>query len=51
MIDIELDIFSGRPNPLWRASPSDTEYLTRRLAELPAAGQWRVAATVFDGLG
>ena len=51
MIDIELDIFSGRPNPLWRAGPSDTEFLIRRLAELPALGQWRVAATSFDGLG
>lgn len=51
MTDIELDIFSGRPNPLWRANASDAEFLARRLAELPPVGKWGAAKPSPDGLG
>lgn len=44
---VELDVFSGRPNPLWTLSESDTAELERRLSALPKTS----ARTLFDGLG
>ena len=35
VIEVELDAFSGRPNPRWTLSITDAEELARRLAELP----------------
>ncbi len=36
-MEVELDLFSGRPNPRWSLSAEQVEELARRLAELPAA--------------
>lgn len=44
---IELDIFSGRPNPAWRLSSADTETLGRMIEKLARAEQ----VALFDGLG
>lgn len=35
-MQVEFDIFSGRPNPQWRLSPEETGELTARLAGLSA---------------
>jgi hypothetical protein len=35
--EVEVDIFSGRPNPTWTLSPADDKTLRERLAALPAA--------------
>ena len=35
--EVELDIFSGRPNPMWRLSDADTTTLLCELDELPEA--------------
>jgi hypothetical protein len=35
--EVELDIFSGRPNPTWTLSAEQAETLMRRLASLPPA--------------
>ncbi|MCE7002417.1 hypothetical protein LWC34_06160 [Kibdelosporangium philippinense] len=34
---VELDIFSGRPNPTWSLSAADTAILNGKLAALPPA--------------
>lgn len=34
---VELDVFSGRPNPTWTLSEADRDDLCARLAALPAA--------------
>jgi hypothetical protein len=36
-VDVELDIFSGVPNPTWTLTPVEAEELLRRLAALPPA--------------
>ena len=36
-MEIELDAFSGRPNPKWLASPEHTASLSRALSSLPEA--------------
>jgi hypothetical protein len=33
--EVELDIFSGRPNPTWVLGTDDADTLVRRLAALP----------------
>jgi hypothetical protein len=33
--EVELDIFSGMPNPTWVLTPAEEESLARRLAVLP----------------
>lgn len=36
-VDVELDIYSGRPNPTWALSPQDADTFDSKLAALPAA--------------
>ncbi len=36
---VELDIFSGRPNPAWELSSQEAAALAELLTELPRAGQ------------
>jgi hypothetical protein len=36
-MEIELDVFSGRPNPTWAASPERAASVSRALSSLPAA--------------
>ncbi len=43
----EADVYSGRPNPSWTVSGSDSVTLRRRVAALPAGG----AAPVPPGVG
>src|SRR5262245_49044670 len=45
--EVELDVFSGRPNPVWTLSNADTAELERRLSALTKTS----ATTLFDGLG
>jgi hypothetical protein len=46
--EVELDIFSGRPNPRWSLSPQECTTLQERLAGLPPTTK---AATEPPGLG
>jgi hypothetical protein len=48
-ISIELDVFSGRPNPLWELNPSESGELLKQLSPLPEADKNK--AEFFDGLG
>ena len=34
-MEVELDVFSGRPNPSWSLSPAEEEELLFRLSDLP----------------
>jgi hypothetical protein len=36
---VELDMFSGRPNPSWQLSADEATQLARRLTGLPAAAE------------
>ena len=36
-VEVELDIFSGRPNPAWALSPAEAAAFLARLRELPPA--------------
>jgi len=36
-VTVELDIFSGRPNPRWRLSQEDADLLMATVADLPEA--------------
>ena len=38
-VRVELDIFSGRPNPTWTLSAGETAELKRRLADLPPSAK------------
>jgi hypothetical protein len=42
-----LDLYSGRSNPSWDLTPSETAELLARLRALPPTGK----ETLFDGLG
>ena len=42
-IEVELDIFSGRPNPSWRLSAENATLFEQKLAALPAAETGRIA--------
>jgi hypothetical protein len=46
-VRVELDIFSGRPNPSWTLAPPDRDELLRALS----AAQQEVAARELPGLG
>ncbi len=46
-MQVEADVFSGRPNPRWTLDAAASGELTERLAGLPAARP----AEPFDGLG
>ena len=48
-ISIELDVFSGRPNPFWELNPSESGELLKELSPLPEADKNK--AEFFDGLG
>jgi hypothetical protein len=37
MVDVELDIFSGNPNPVWTLSDADCAQFLEKLAALPGA--------------
>jgi len=45
---VEMDIFSGRPNPTWELSPQQTIELQQRVSALH---QQVPPSRVFDGLG
>lgn len=49
MYQVELDIFSGRPNPIWTLSPKEEQELVDRLEADPAQMLPVTAAT--EGLG
>lgn len=38
-IDVELDIFSGNPNPTWTLSDADADVFLQKLAGLPKAAR------------
>jgi hypothetical protein len=48
-ISIELDVFSGRPNPSWKLNPSESGELIKDLSPLPEADKNKT--DFFDGLG
>jgi hypothetical protein len=39
-MDIELDAFSGRPNPRWAVSERESAHLLKEIASLPAAADF-----------
>jgi len=45
---VELDIFSGQPNPTWELSAEQQRELERRVTALV---RQKVPARIFDGLG
>ena len=48
VVDVELDIFSGRPNPRWSLSPHQQE---QWVAQLETTSVARDQIPIFDGLG
>ncbi|NGZ10877.1 MAG: hypothetical protein CV088_16070 [Nitrospira sp. LK70] len=43
-MEVELDVFSGRPNPRWQLSPEQARDFLRNLKSLvPAAASWPYA--------
>jgi len=48
-ISIELDVFSGRPNPSWELNSSESGELLKELSPLPEADKNK--AEFYDGLG
>jgi hypothetical protein len=48
-ISIELDVFSGRPNPSWELNHSESGELLKELSLLPEVDKNK--AEFFDGLG
>jgi hypothetical protein len=48
-VSIELDVFSGRPNPSWEVNPSESGELLKELSQLPEMDKNKVE--FFDGLG
>src|SRR5438045_2244792 len=49
MVEIEIDLFSGRPNPRWEVVGPDGDALVDELAATPSA--WTGAEDGFTGLG
>jgi hypothetical protein len=47
-LQVELDAFSGRPNPRWELTSTDTADFVKRLRGLPPA---QLQAEAFEGLG
>lgn len=48
-VSVELDVFSGRPNPTWEPGPSESGELLKQLSLLPEADKNK--AMFNDGLG
>jgi hypothetical protein len=48
MLEVEVDVYSGRPNPRWELSSQQAEELLKKLRSLPARES---AASLSDGLG
>jgi hypothetical protein len=48
-MEVELDAFSGRPNPRWRLHPHQAREFTNKLHRLPR--QHKRAASAEQGLG
>jgi hypothetical protein len=48
-VSIELDVFSGRPNPSWELNPSESGELLKELSPLPETD--KIKAEFNDGLG
>lgn len=48
-MEVELDAFSGRPNPRWRLLPDQAREFTNKLQRLPR--QHKRAASAEQGLG
>lgn len=46
-VEIEVDIFSGRPNPTWRLSQQEAQLLSTMLEQLSSAEP----QDLFEGLG
>lgn len=44
--EVELDIFSGRPNPAWMLTDADTRSFADRLAALPPAAPRKLSANL-----
>lgn len=44
---VEMDVYSGRPNPTWTLTKEEGEELTKRIAALPQAS----TGSVSDALG
>ena len=47
-VRVELDVYSGRPNPTWPLSEAQAQEFLARLAALPVAQQ---SGEFYDGLG
>ncbi len=43
--EVELDLFSGRPNPVWKLEPALCEDLEQRISRLPKAPSFREGGT------
>ncbi|QFZ20661.1 hypothetical protein [Saccharothrix syringae] len=43
MVEVELDVFSGKPNPTWSLSPADADAFAAKVAALPAASPTALA--------
>ncbi len=41
-VEVELDVFSGRPNPTWVLSVADAAYFLDKLASLPPVGAGQI---------
>lgn len=50
-VAVELDAFSGRPNPAWTLSPAEAGELAVRLRALPRAGASRLPEPVLGYRG
>lgn len=48
-VSVELDVFSGRPNPSWELNTSESGELLKELSLLPEVEKNK--AEFFDGLG
>jgi hypothetical protein len=49
--EVELDVFSGRPNPTWTLTGPEAEILERRLAALPRTAPCEVSGRLgYRGL-
>ena len=49
MLKIELDVFSGRPNPTWQLDDAQTMELLALLADLPTAMQRQAEPLGYRG--
>jgi hypothetical protein len=50
-VEVELDIFSGRPNPTWVLTVAETKSFGQQLAELPRTSACELSAGLgYQGL-